>query len=140
MKAKTCALIFTAMTLSLGAGNLIAQVFTASDVVNNRAIAASPRAKEAFPWLNRHTPKGSENTPPTAVNKALDKVKRNHALAASPRMIEQFPELAHRPQATHAIAAKSVARPTPATRAIRNRSLTTSPRMRELFPQLARGN
>lgn len=37
-----------ALNISTGSG----QVFSPADAVNNRAIAASPRAKEAFPgWL-----------------------------------------------------------------------------------------
>jgi hypothetical protein len=66
-----------------------------SEIVRNKALAASPRMREQFPqltlageaeWLaarQRH-----------AGPSPLEEVLKNRALAASPRVKEQFPELA----------------------------------------------
>jgi hypothetical protein len=102
------------------------QVFDYVEALNNRAIAASPRAKEQFPWLTR-------GAAVTRTKTAVAGVTRNRAYAASPRVLEQFPELA-RP-AQPAQAGSSVAGPV-----IRNRAWAASPRAKEEFPWLARGN
>jgi hypothetical protein len=61
-------LAVAAAALSLNITTAVGQVFTAADVLNNRAIAASPRAKEAFPWLTRsvtESPRSKEAVTPS---------------------------------------------------------------------------
>ena len=133
-------LALTAAALSLNATTGVGQVFNAKDVINNRAVANSPRAKEEFPWLAR------SNTDPTRSQKAattaksaLAKVKENSALAASPRMKELYPELA-RPAVTPSECAVATRSGNNALAEVRrNSALAASPRMKELFPELARG-
>ena len=123
-------LAVTAAALSLSPATSIGQVFSSEDVIKNRAIAASPRAKEAFPWLTRSTPPRTEAC--CAVNE-LTAVKRNRALAATPRMLEQFPELARsaapskRPQFNVAPVVE------------KNAAVRSSPRYREQHPEISRG-
>jgi len=108
--------------------------FSVKDL-SNRAIAASPRAKEQFPWLTRQA------SMTTASRKSPDSVpaaiRNNRALAASPRMLEQFPQLARvstvKPVTTPASANSEVAR------VLKNRAYAASPRAIEQFPWLARG-
>src|SRR5947209_4270069 len=69
--------------------NLQAADFSLSDL-SNRAVAASPRAREQFPWLTRQASPRAESTPPAG--SVLSTIKKNRALAASPRMREEFPE------------------------------------------------
>src|SRR5262245_46066956 len=90
-RSKLYLLAVSAAALALNASMSSGQVFSPVDAVNNRAIAASPRAKEAFPWLTRT---GAPRTEACCAENALMVVKRNQALAASPRALEQFPELA----------------------------------------------
>lgn len=132
----------TTRTLLLGAVaaaalttlNLQAADFSPSDL-SNRAIAASPRAKEQFPWLTRQP---SPVVSPSRVA-VVAAIKKNRALAASPRMIEQFPELARSARPASAAAAKSGTGESQLARVMKNHSLAASPRMLEQFPQLARG-
>lgn len=133
----------TTRTLLLGAvaavaltttQNLKAADFAVSDL-SNRAIAASPRAKEQFPWLTRQA---SLVSSPTRAD-VVSTIKKNRALAASPRMIEQYPELARTAQSSDATSAKSGTGETQLTRVLKNSALAASPRMLEQFPQLARG-
>jgi len=121
-------LALTAAALSLIPATSMGQVFNSEDVVNNRAVAASPRAKEAFPWLTRSALPRTEAC--CAVNE-LTAVKNNRALAASPRMLEQFPELAR----------SAPARPefTIAPLVEKNEAVRSSPRYREEHPALPRG-
>ena len=83
--------------LSLSVATSVGQVFSAAEVINNRAIAASPRAKEAFPWLTRAPVVRVETWSDTAKVNALTEARKNPAYAASPRVRELFPELAITP-------------------------------------------
>jgi len=125
-------LAVTAAALALNVSTSSGQVFDSVEALNNRAVAASPRAKEAFPWLTR----SAAVTPakPSDSQKVLAEVTKNRAFAASPRTLEQFAELARPAQplkATDSAVASTV---------IKNRAWASSPRAREEFPWLARGN
>ena len=126
-KNKLSLLAVIAAALSLNVSTSSGQVFDSVEALNNRAIAASPRAKEAFPWLTR-------GTAVTPTKTALTDVTKNRAFAASPRTLEEFPELARTAQPVKS-ADSSVA-----ATVIRNRALAASPRAKEEFPWLARGN
>lgn len=124
----------SAAALSLNVSTSSGQVFSPADAVNNRAIAASPRAKEAFPWLNRAPVIRTEACcKETTENAALAAVKKNRALAASPRMLEQFPELSRSAAPSEA----PVFNIAPLVE--KNSAILSSPRMRELYPALSRG-
>ena len=131
MKAKTklYLLAVSAAALALNVSTTSGQVFDSVEALNNRAVAASPRAKEVFPWLTRGTA-----TAVTSGKTALTDMTKNRALAASPRTLEQFPELA-RPAQPPKVTDSSVA-----STVIKNRALAASPRAKEEFPWLARGN
>ena len=129
MKSKLYLLAVIAAALSLNVSTSFGQAFDSFEALNNRAVAASPRAKEVFPWLTR-----GAATAVTPTTTALADVTRNRAFAASPRVLEQFPELA-RPAQPVKSADSSVA-----ATVIKNRALAASPRAREEFPWLARGN
>lgn len=133
----------TTKTLLLGAvaavaltatQNLQAANFWPSDL-NNRAIAASPRAKEQFPWLTRQV-LPVRSTPRAEV---VSTIKKNRAFAASPRMIEQFPELARSAQPASVASAKSGSSVSQFSAVTKNRAFAASPRAIEQFPWLARG-
>jgi hypothetical protein len=98
--------------------------------LNNRAVAASPRAKELFPWLTRSVAPAKSFDSKTA----LVGEKKNRAVAASPRILEQFPELARPGQPV-----KSADSWVSST-VIKNRAFASSPRGREEFPWLNRGS
>jgi hypothetical protein len=124
----------SAAALSLNVSTSSGQVFSPADAVNNRAIAASPRAKEAFPWLTRASVTRMEACcKETTENAALAAVKKNRALAASPRMLEQFPELSRSAAPSEA----PVFNIAPLVE--KNSAILSSPRMRELYPALSRG-
>lgn len=131
---KLCLLAATAAALSLNLSTCSGQLFDSVESLNNRAIAASPRAKEVFPWLTRSTP--AAVTPNTCLDSkaALAEVSKNRAFAASPRVLEQFPELA-RPAKTSEATGSLVD-----STVIRNRGFASTPRAREEFPWLARGS
>jgi hypothetical protein len=124
-----------AAALTANQNNLAAD-FSPSDLAN-RAVAASPRALEQFPWLARQVSTPTESTP--RGESVLSTIKKNRALAASPRMIEQYPELARIGQQSTVATAKCCAEESQFAGVIRNRALAASPRMLEEFPQLARG-
>ena len=123
-------LVMTAAALSLNATTSFGQVFSPADAINNWAVAASPRAKEAFPWL---TGSATPRTEACCAENELTTVKKNRAFAASPRALEQFPELARPVQPPKA--ESSVA-----STVIKNRAWASSPRAKEEFPWLARGS
>lgn len=127
MKTKLYPLAVIAAALAFNVSTSSGQVFDSVEALNNRAVAASPRAKEIFPWLTR-------GTAVTPTKRALTDVSKNRAFAASPRTLEQFPELARPAQPVKA-GGSSVA-----TTVIKNRGLAASPRAKEEFPWLARGN
>jgi hypothetical protein len=127
MKSKLYVLAVIAAALSLNVSTGSGQVFDSVEALNSRAVAASPRAKEAFPWLTR-------NTAVTPRKTALTDVTKNLAFAASPRVLEQFPEISRPAQPAKATDSAVAAR------MIKNRALAASPRAKEEFPWLARGN
>jgi hypothetical protein len=120
-------LAVTAAALSLSPANSIGQVFNSEDVVNNRAVAASPRAKEAFPWLTRSAPPRTEAC---CAENELTSIKKNRALAASPRALEQFPELARSAQSQTEFTIAPL---------VEKNAVQSSPRYREEHPALSRG-
>lgn len=131
MKTKSCLslLALTAAALSLNITTATAQYVDSVESLRNSAVAASPRAKEAFPWLTRSAAPRTEAC--CAVNE-LTAVKNNRALAANPRAVEQFPELARPPQPLKADSSV-------ASTVIKNHAFASSPRAKEEFPWLARG-
>lgn len=133
-RAKLSLLAVGAAALSLNFSTVLGQVFDSVDALNNRAVAASPRAKEAFPWLTRSTVTTVKAAKASFSGTSVTEVTKKRALAASPRALEEFPELA-RPAQPPKATDSSVA-----STAIKNRAWAASPRAREEFPWLARGN
>ena len=125
-------LVMTAAALSLNATTSFGQVFSPADAINNRAVAASPRAKEAFPWLTR-TPSVQADAccDKGEVKNALTEAKKNRAYAASPRVRELFPELGLTPTPPTAF--------TIAPLVEKNEAVKSSPRYREQHPEISRG-
>lgn len=132
MKMTSILLLGTVAILAT-APNLRATDFSPSDTAN-RAVAASPRALEVFPWLARDTAKPAVAAKPSDSGAALTALTRNRAFAASPRALEQFPELGRPVQPLHKSAESSVA-----SNVTKNRAVAASPRALEEFPWLARG-
>jgi hypothetical protein len=132
-KSKLYLLAVSAAALSLNLTTASAQLFNSTDVANNHAIAASPRAKEVFPWLGREAAKPAP-AKASDLRTALTEVKKNRALATSPRMLEQFPELGRPVQPLRKSTESSVA-----SKELKNRAYAASPRALEQFPWLARG-
>ena len=137
MKAKTDlyvpALAIAVLSLGITAGS---GQFVDSADLKNRAIAASPRAVEAFPWLARTGAKSVCCVEAvTKSNSTLVEVKKNRALAASPRMLELFPELTRSALPSEGSVATGI---DPLTEVTANRALAASPRALETFPMLAR--
>lgn len=110
--------------LTLNSVSTIGQVFSGNDVSNNRAIAASPRAREEFPWLTRDQPR---------VEKAKGALVMRGKFLAAPRVLEEFPELARSSEPTKGSYSN-------ASTLLKNRALAASPRAQEEFPWLARDN
>lgn len=137
MKAKNrwYMLAVSAAALSLNLSTSSGQVFDAVEALNNRAIAASPRAREAFPWLTRSAATTKSPTKPADSGTAVTGATKNRAIAASPRAREEFPELP-RPAAP----LRKVSDAALSSTALKNRAWASSPRAREEFPWLARGN
>jgi hypothetical protein len=121
-------LAVSAAALALNVSTSSGQIFSPADALNNRAVAASPRAKEAFPWLTRTA---EPRTEACCAANALDEVKKNRAYAASPRVLEQFPELSR--------AARTQPEFTIAPLVEKNAALLSSPRYRENHPEVSRG-
>ena len=126
MKTKSYLLAVGAAALALNLSTSSGQVFDSVADLKNSAVAASPRAKETFPWLTRKA------VVKPAKSSVAD-VVRNRAFAASPRMIEQFPELARPAQPVKPASSTAGA-------VLKNRAFASSPRAREEFPWLARGS
>ena len=140
MNAKPYLLAMTTVVWTLNATTSFGQVFDSADVLSNRAVAASPRAQEEFPWLLRSVRQSGSSgvaTPNTA--NALAVVKENGSLAASPRMREQFPELARPSIASSEPTTASQTGANALTEMRRNNALAASPRIQESFPELSRG-
>lgn len=128
-KNKMYLLAVTAAAFALSATTGFGQVFNAADAMNNRAVANSPRAKEAFPWLTRTAaPRTDACCEKGEVKNALTEAKKNRAYAASPRVRELFPELGLTPTPPSEF--------TIAPLVEKNRAFTSSPRAKEQFPEL----
>jgi hypothetical protein len=125
-------LALTATALSLNITTATAQYVDSVESLKNRAVAASPRAKEAFPWLTRaaSSPSDACCEKSEAKNELTD-AKRNRAYAASPRVREMFPELGRDPTVGQEF--------TIAPLVEKNSAILSSPRGREEFPALSRG-
>jgi hypothetical protein len=124
-------LALIAAALSLDITTATAQSVDSGESLKNSAFAASPRAKEDFPWLARSA---QPRTAACCAVNELTAIRKNRAFAASPRALEQFPELARPVQAlktTDSVIASTV---------IKNRAFASSPRAKEEFPWLTRGN
>ena len=126
-------LALTATALSLNITTATAQYVDSVESLKNRAVAASPRAKEAFPWLTRAPSSRADACCAEATAKnELTEVRKNRALAVSPRVLEQFPELAR-----SALPRREF---TIAPLVDKNAAVLSSPRVREEFPALSRGS
>ena len=122
-------LAVTAAALSLIPVTSMGQVFNSEDVANNRAVANSPRAKEAFPWLTRTAvPSVVACCDKGEVKNALTEAKKNRAYASSPRVRELFPELGLTPTQPQEF--------TIAPLVEKNTGIFTNPRAKEQFPEL----
>jgi len=122
-------LAVTAAALSLSATTGVGQVFSPEDAINNRAVANSPRAKEAFPWLTRTAaPSVVACCDKDEVKNALTEAKKNRAYASSPRVRELFPELGLTPTQPREF--------TIAPLVEKNTGIFTNPRAKEQFPEL----
>lgn len=121
IQSKSFVLVASVAALTLSTSTSVGQIFSRDDALNNQAVAASPRAKEQFPWLARAGAVMPAKTGSTGVAIHV-------AYATSPRGREQFPELARSTRP-----ARTVIGP-----AIRNRAVAASPRAKEQFPWLAR--
>jgi hypothetical protein len=113
-----------ALHLTTGA----AQSLDSVESLNNRAVSASPRAIEVFPWLAR------PSLPPAEVriiDNDLAALRRNRAYSVSPRALEQFPELA---RSTPLLQREFTIAPL----AEGNTAVLSSPRTREEYPILSR--
>jgi len=131
-KNKLYLLATTAATLSLSATTGFGQVFDSVEALNNRAIAASPRAKEAFPWLSRApSPSADACCDKGEAKSQLTEAKKNRAYAASPRVREIFPELGRTPVSHRELTIVPFVE--------KNTAVLASPRAREEFPALMRG-
>lgn len=129
----------TTVAWTLNATTSFGQVFDSIDALNNRAVAASPRAQEDLPWLSRSVSQsgsGAVATPNAAI--ALSAARLPGAFAASPRMQEQFPELARPAMPSSQPTTASQAGVDALTETRRNNALSASPRMQESFPELSR--
>lgn len=115
------------LTLSTSAQGYV----TKEDVLSNRAIASSPRAKEVFPWLNG-APAVQNGTAAFAVPAQTVK---NRAISASPRMLELYPQLARTASPAPSSGPIGI---TAATEVLKNRAFAASPRAKEVFPWLGR--
>ena len=125
-------LALTAAALSLNITAATAQNVDSVEALKNRAVVASPRAKEAFPWLTRAPASRTQAccAEATARNE-LTEVRKNRALAASPRALEQFPELARSAAPRQEF--------TIAPLVEENAAMQSSPRYREQHPAISRG-
>jgi len=117
----------SAAALSLAVTTGVGQVFSYVDALNNHAVANSPRAIEAFPWLAvKGVPSPKAPVSPTG----RVEINTSRAFVSPPRLLEQFPELARPAQASDSTIRWPV---------IKNRAYSSSPRVQEEFPWLARG-
>jgi hypothetical protein len=131
MKTTTMKKVARVTGLTLGvallASTSYAQTFDSACDLNSRAIAASPRAREVFPWLERQNVSRS----PSETKSSAAEIAKNRALAASPRTLEQFPELGRPMQPLRRAIETPVVSET-----VNNRAIAASPRALEQFPWL----
>lgn len=124
------AIIATAVSINTTTAD--AQSVDSAESMKNSAVAASPRAKEVFPWLTRAPSSVSDSCCDKAEAKnALTEAKKNPAYAASPRVRELFPELGRDPTPRREF--------TIAPLVEKNEAVQSSPRYREQHPELSRG-
>jgi hypothetical protein len=95
--------------------------FSERDAKNNAAVAASPRARESFPWLTRTATVERSSSRPAYL--------KNTAYAKSPRVLEIYPELTRASSDTQATGYVRVPE-------LANRAYAASPRVKEMFPRL----
>jgi hypothetical protein len=133
MKTKTAFFLITVAAI-FGTGQDSWAKDAASAATANRALIASPRTVEEFPWLARKSLGATPST--TRSVSAVSVIRSNRALAASPRMLEQFPELSR--SGRESDSPESGNGVSQFAEVTRNRALAASPRMLEVFPQLAR--
>jgi hypothetical protein len=125
-------LAIIAAAVSLNPTTVTAQSVDSVESLKNRAVAASPRAKEVFPWLTRAPSSTSDACCDKGeVKNELTEARKNRAIAASPRLLEMFPELGRDPTPPREF--------TIAPLVEKNSAFLTSPRGREEFPALSRG-
>jgi len=128
--------VILAVALPLCLPTASAQYVDSLESLSNRAIAASPRAKEAFPWLSRDSgPSTQTRTTKATARNELTEARKNRALALSPRLREIYPELARQaaPEGKLSIASQFMV-----PDSVRNNAIALSPRAREEYPALAR--
>lgn len=111
--------------MALGTTSAQGQAVSSLESLKNRAVVASPRAQEVFPFLARQAPRA---TPQVAVSSEVN----NRALLASPRTLETFPGLAR------TFRGKTVTGSSELTEAFSNSAILASPRTLEQFPSLSR--
>jgi hypothetical protein len=111
-----------AVTLTGSLNSYADSGFTIRDARNNTAVAASPRAREQFPWLTRAV---SSQSSVSAVSAEL----KNGAYAKSPRVLEQYPELTR-------VGAQKTSDACVVFQELLNRGFAESPRAKEEFPTL----
>ena len=115
--------------LSMNITTADAQSVDSVESLKNSAVAASPRAKEVFPWLTRAPSSSSDACCDKGeVKNALTEAKKNRAYAASPRVREMFPELGRDPTPRREF--------TIAPLVEKNTAFLASPRAKEQFPEL----
>jgi len=125
-------LAIVATALSINITTTAAQSVDSAESLKNSAVAASPRAKEVFPWLSRAPFSSSDACCDKGeVKTELTEARKNRAIAASPRLLEMFPELGRDPTPPREF--------TIAPLVEKNSAFLTSPRGREEFPALSRG-
>jgi hypothetical protein len=85
---RTKRLFYAALVISMGVAltSYADSPFSERDTRNNVAVAASPRARESFPWLTRTSGESAKYVAPGEL--------KNAAYAKSPRALEVYPELA----------------------------------------------
>ncbi len=134
MKTNNCLslLAIVAAALSTNITETAGQSVDSIESLKNSAVAASPRAKEVFPWLARAPASSSDACCDSGeVKNELTEAQKNRALAASPRVREVFPELGRDPTPHREF--------TIAPLVEKNSAVLSSPRTREEFPALSRG-
>ena len=125
-------LAIIASALSINIATAAAQSVDSVESLKNRAVAASPRAKEVFPWLTRAPSSSSDACcDKVEVKNELTEAKKNRAYAASPRVREVFPELGRDPTPRRQF--------TIAPLVVKHTAVLSSPRTREEFPARSRG-